>query len=103
MEYIKENHWSMLTLNKTFTKNENQKRLNFIVTGNMKTVPIEIEYDNQPCWINSSELEMFKLKNVNINDIQVIMYTEGIIGPFNENSINGKAIDGYKVDVIYND
>jgi len=103
MKYTRENHWAIQTLNKTFTKKENQKRLDFIVTGNMKNIPVEIEYNKTLCWINSSELEMFKLNNININNVEVVMYTEGIIGPFNEKTSTLKAIDGYKVDVIYND
>lgn len=104
MEFTQENHYSQILLQSNMTPSldyKNLKRSNLTATGKIGN-PIQITFKEKECWILDSELELLKSNFINLDDIEVMVYNEGMYSPFNKKrGTMASSIDGYQIHIIH--
>lgn len=105
MEYTQENHIAtkILKTQRSDIDFNNFKRSNFTITGNMNLEPVKINYKGEECWIKKAELEILNENNINVDDIYVSTYVEGMFSPYTQKGSPhaNKTIDGYQLHILH--
>ena len=52
------------------------------------------------CWIKKGELEILKQANIKLEDIKVVAYKEGLLGPYTKSKTTATTIDGYEIFIL---
>jgi hypothetical protein len=101
IEYTSENHYSkVITDRNDITNIKLKEPIKFIFTGHYSSEPTNITLHGKDCWIKKGELEILKQANINLEDIKVLAYTEGLIGPYKKCETTATAIDGYEIFIL---
>lgn len=104
MEYTQENHYSSIILSNRKEKkvdwNKFQRSIINIPSNGILIKDIKV--DGKDCWILEKEYERLLQKNIDIEDINILTYVEGLSSPYGKgNSVAQTAMDGYTLHIIH--
>ena len=102
VEYTSKNHYSKVILDRNdITEIKLKEPIKFLIIGNYSSEPTNIILHGKDCWIKKGELEILKKANINLKDIKVVAYIEGLLSPYFESKTIVTTIDGYELYILY--